>query len=104
LLADWLDHCAVGGGRVGRRLGGRLGAVRKDLFQAGRMGQRVDFLQLADADLGVNLRGAQLGVAKHLLNEPDVGPVFQHQRGHRMPKQMATAAFTKLGGVNVFPH
>jgi len=64
----------------------------------------MDFLQLADADLRVNLRGGQFGVAKHLLDKPDVGPILQHQRGHRVPEQVATAAFAKLGGVNVFPH
>jgi hypothetical protein len=38
----------------------------------------VDFLQLLDADFGVNLRRVQAGVSEHLLNEPDVGPVLVH--------------------------
>ena len=61
------------------------------------VGCRVDFLELANADLGVNHRGVQPGVAQHRLDEPNVRAVFQHQRGHRVPKQMATALFADVG-------
>ena len=51
----------------------------------------MDFLQLFDADLGVNGGGIQFGVAEKLLNDADVRPIFQHVRGAAMPKNMATA-------------
>jgi len=36
------------------------------------MGEAVDLLQLLDADLGVNLRGVEPGMAEQLPNEADV--------------------------------
>jgi hypothetical protein len=39
------------------------------------MGEAVDVLQLADGDLGVDLRRVQVGVAEHLLDEADVPDV-----------------------------
>ena len=38
----------------------------------------VDFLQVADAHFGVDLRAIQLAVAEKLLDDADVGPVFGH--------------------------
>ena len=47
------------------------------LFRAG-MRPGMDFAQLHDADVGVDLGGVEPGMAEHLLDEPDVGPVLQH--------------------------
>ena len=38
----------------------------------------MDFAQLDDADVGIDLGGVEPGVTKHLLNEPDVRAVLQH--------------------------
>lgn len=77
-------------------------AARSD--RAVWMGGAVDLLQHADADLGIDLRGGQLGVAEHGLDEPDVGSVFQHQRRHAMPEQMARAALAEVGSGDVIAH
>ena len=53
------------------------------------MAAGVNFLKLFDADLGVNGRGVELFVAKQLLDEPDVGSVFQHVRGAGVPQHVA---------------
>ena len=55
------------------------------------MGRRMNLLQLLDRDLGVNLGRAQLGMTQQLLDEPDVGPAFEHQRGAGVPEQVARA-------------
>ncbi len=53
----------------------------------------VDGLQLANRDLGIDLRGLQRDVAQQLLNEADVRPTFQHHGGAGVAKQVAAAAF-----------
>ena len=55
------------------------------------MSSCVDFTQLNDADVGINLRGVEPGMPKQLLNEPDVRAVLQHVRRARVPEQVATA-------------
>lgn len=72
------------------------------LFEAGRgMAGAVDLLELLDADLGVDLGGGQFGVAEELLDEADVGSVFEHEGGTGVPQQVAGAAFAECGGVDV---
>ena len=68
-------------------------------LQLGGMGGRMDLLQLLDANLGVDLGGAQFGVSPELLDEPGVGSAFQHQRGAGVAQQVARAAFAEVGGV-----
>jgi len=60
-------------------------------FELGGMGRRMNLLQLLDRDLGVNLRRRELGMTQQLLDEPDVGPAFEHQRGAGVPEQVARA-------------
>jgi len=55
------------------------------------MGRRMNLLQLLDRDLGVNLGRAQLGMTQQLLDEPDVGPAFEHQGGAGVPEQDGTS-------------
>ena len=47
--------------------------------------------ELFDADACVDLGCADAGVAEHGLNETDIGAPFQHERRHRVAKQVATA-------------
>ncbi len=51
----------------------------------------VDFLELADGDLGVDGGGLELGVSQELLDVPDVGPALEHVRGAGVTKELATA-------------
>ncbi len=62
----------------------------------------MNLFQFADADLCVDLRGLQLGMTEHGLDEADVGSVLQHQRGHRVTEQMARATFADVGRIDVF--
>lgn len=68
------------------------------------MGRGVNFLERSDADLGVNLRGVQADMPEHGLDETNIGAVLQHQRGHGVAEQMATAALADVGFVNVLAH
>ena len=45
--------------------------------------------QLTDGHLGVYLGCLEPGVAEHLLDEADVGAVFEHVRGAGVPEEMA---------------
>ena len=65
------------------------------------MAGRMDLLQLLNADLGVNLGGGEFGVAEELLDEADVGSVFEHQGGAGVTQKVARAAFAEFGGVDV---
>lgn len=42
------------------------------------MGGGVDLFEHPDGDLGVDLGGGEFGMAEHGLDEPDVGPAFEH--------------------------
>jgi hypothetical protein len=53
------------------------------------MAAGVNLLQLFDGDFGVNGGGVQLLVSEQLLDETDVGPVFQHVRGAGVAQDMA---------------
>ena len=73
------------------------------------MAAGVNFLELFDADLGVNGRGVEFFVTKQLLDEPDVSSVLQHVRGARVPQNVATAfafqsGFFQPGGDHAADH
>ena len=53
----------------------------------------MDFLQLFDADLGVNGGGVELLMPQQLLDIADVRPAFEHVRGAGVPEQMAASLF-----------
>jgi len=40
-------------------------------------------------------------MAKHLLDEADIGSVFEHQGGTGMPEQMAAPPLSDVGGIDV---
>ena len=94
---------------VSRRRGYRSGHLIGSLvFGAGRaygrvfgtiggMTAGVDFLQLFDGDFGVDRRRVQLLVSEQLLDVTNVGPVFQHVRGARMPQDVAAALVFESG-------
>ena len=49
-------------------------------------------LQLPDVpghDMGIYLRGLNIGMAEQFLQHPDVYPVFQHMRGKAVPQGVA---------------
>lgn len=54
--------------------------------------------------MGVNLGGANAHMPQHLLDKADIRPVIQHQRGHRMAEQVATAGFANVRLFDVFGH
>ena len=56
----------------------------------------MDSLQSADCHLRVDLCCLDVRVTEHLLDAPDVCSIFVHQRGHRVPEQMARAALAQL--------
>ena len=62
----------------------------------------VDLFQQADRDVRVDLRGGQVGVAEHLLDEADVGAAFQHQRRHRVAEQMARSGLADLARARTY--
>ena len=43
-------------------------------------------------DMRVQLGGAEIGVAQHLLHAAQVGPTFEQVRGERMPQQVRVDA------------
>ena len=67
----------------------------------GRMRRSVDLLQLAKRNLGVDLSRPDIGVAEHLLNEPNVGSIFMHQRSECVPKQVTRAGLSDFRLQNV---
>ena len=65
------------------------------------MRRSVDLLQLAKRNLGVDLSRPDIGVAEHLLNEPNVGSIFMHQRSECVPKQVTRAGLSDFRLQNV---
>jgi hypothetical protein len=63
------------------------------------MGAGVDFSQLADVDVGVDLGGLKTGVAQHFLHMPDVRAAEVHRGGTGMPEQMHGAGFVDAGAL-----
>ena len=63
----------------------------------------MDLLQLANADLRVDLRGSQVRMAKHGLDVSNVCAVLEHQRCHRVAEHVARTLLADLGGLNVAP-
>lgn len=61
----------------------------------------VNLFEFADADLGVDDGGLQFDVTEHRLDVADVGTVYEHQRGHRVAKQVARAFLANLRGIDV---
>jgi hypothetical protein len=46
----------------------------------------MDRFELQDAHLCINLCSVEAGMAQQLLDISDIGPVFQHVRGARVPE------------------
>ena len=43
-------------------------------------------------------------MAEQRLDEADIGPILQHQRRHRVPKQVAGAGLPEVGCLHVIPY
>jgi hypothetical protein len=65
------------------------------------MGIAVHQFQSANGNVGVNLRSGNILVPKNLLEKPEFGTVFQHQRGHRMAEQVRSSNLTYICGFDV---
>ena len=62
-----------------------------------RMGARMNFAQLDDGYVGVNLGGVEAGVSVELLNEPDVGTVFEQVGGAGVTEEMTASGAADVG-------
>jgi len=68
------------------------------------MRRGVHFLQLADRDVGVDLRGLQTGVPELFLDVTDVRAVFEHEHRAGVAEQVARTGFGKAGAGDVTRH
>lgn len=57
----------------------------------------MDFLQLFNTDLHINLCGTQILMPQHRLDKTDIRSILQHMGGHRMAEQMTVARFVDPG-------
>ena len=69
-----------------------------------RMRSGVNIFELLDANLRINLRGVEFGMAKHRLDVTDVCAIFQHQGGHGVAEQVTGAGFADIGIIDVLGH
>ena len=60
----------------------------------------VDFAELDDGDVGVDLRGVEPGVSEKLLDVADVRAVLQHVGGARVAQHVARTFPPDAGGVD----
>jgi len=74
-----------------------VGRWRRRLLPAVGMGPLVDFLQLGDAHLGVDLGGVEPGVAEQDLDGADVRPVVVHVRGAAVAEQVTASGLLDAG-------
>ena len=44
-------------------------------------------------DIGVNLRGGNVGVTQHFLDDPQIAAVFEKVRGEAVPQRVRRNAF-----------
>ena len=72
--------------------------------QFGRMTEAVNFDELLDVHVGVNLGRVQSRVAEHLLDVTEIGAVLQHERCHRVPEHVARTDFADAGFFHVVMH
>lgn len=67
------------------------------------MGSFVNFFEGADGHVRVGGRRFKRCVPEHGLDHANVGAAFEHQRGHRVTKEMAGAALSNPRRSNVLP-
>ena len=53
-----------------------------------RVGFLVDLLDVRRGDVGVDLRGGEIGVTQHLLHRPQVGSTFEQVGGERVAERV----------------
>ena len=56
------------------------------------MALEVDVAAAAVADVRVELRGAEIGVAEHLLDAAEIGAAFEQMRGERVAQEVRVNA------------
>jgi len=64
----------------------------------------INFLEGFDRNFRINLGGVEAGVAEELLDQADVGAVFQHVGGAAVTEEVATAALADVGGFDGLGH
>jgi hypothetical protein len=64
----------------------------------------VDGFQALLIDVSVNLRGRNVGVAEHFLNDPEIGPIAEQMGGEAVPEQMRINIFLQAGVSRFFLH
>lgn len=60
--------------------------------------------QVRGHDVGVNLRGPDVGMAQKLLDVPDAGPALEHLRGARVAQGMGRDAVRQVRFIPVHFH
>ncbi len=63
----------------------------------------VNFLEPLPVDVGVDLGRADLRMAEHLLDHPEVGPPSEEMGGEGMPQNMGAGLLVNPGLPQVFP-
>ena len=60
------------------------------------MGLVIDFLEPGPGDMRIDLGRRYVGVTKHFLHRPQVGPMFEQMRGERMPQHMRRYRYSDI--------
>ena len=79
----------------------RFGVWRWRFGLLGGMSFLVGFEQLAETDLGVDLRSIELGVSEYGLNGSYVRPVVVHERGHGVSVNVTCTRLADAGTLDV---
>ena len=56
------------------------------------MGGEIELASAAVADVGVELRRREIGMAKHLLDAPEIGPALEQVGCERVPEEVRVDA------------
>ena len=64
------------------------------------MSEGVNFFEFSDTDAGVDLSGVESGVSELLLDETDIGAIFEHEGGAGVSEEVAAALFIDIDGLD----
>jgi hypothetical protein len=87
------------------RLPSTINLQRSTRFQLrSRMKLSMHRLQPLLIDVRINLRGRDVGVPKHLLNDAQIGAIAQQVRREAVPEQMRVNVLFQAGVARFFFH